>query len=96
MDDPIIKRSDLPKRPRHHLQQTIRMYLRSKSYTDGLTVDALVLLINTHRSSINESLNKMPDAYIDRWVKPRQGPRRYTAVWCVVVPPENCPPPSRQ
>jgi hypothetical protein len=36
-------------------------------------------------------LNKFPDAYIDRWIK--RG-NITTAVWCVVVPPPNCPRPE--
>lgn len=35
-------------------------------------------------------LQSMPDAYIDRWQ--RTG-KRLSAVWCVVVPPPNCPKP---
>lgn len=35
-------------------------------------------------------LKSMPDAYIDRWQ--RTG-KRLSAVWCVVVPPPNCPKP---
>lgn len=35
-------------------------------------------------------LKGMPDAYIDRWVKDG---KRLSAVWCVVVPPPNCPKP---
>lgn len=38
-------------------------------------------------------LKSMPDAYIDRWL---QKGKRYTAVWCVVVPPENCPRPDKK
>jgi hypothetical protein len=39
---------------------------------------------------------KMPDIYIDRWteVKDSKGRSFYTPVWCVVVPPENCPKPA--
>lgn len=36
-------------------------------------------------------LKGMPDAYIDRWIKNGQ---RVVAVWCVVVPPPNCPKPE--
>ena len=35
-------------------------------------------------------LKSMPDAYIDRWQ--RTG-KRLVAVWCVVIPPPNCPKP---
>lgn len=38
-------------------------------------------------------IHKFPDAYIDRWIKKDN---YLTAVWCVVVPPENCPRPDRK
>lgn len=38
-------------------------------------------------------LKGMPDVYIDRWLK--HG-KRYTAVWCIVVPPPNCPRPEKK
>jgi len=37
----------------------------------------------------------MPDAYIDRWQK-INAKNNYAAVWCVVVPPENCPKPNQK
>lgn len=74
---------------------TIRQYLRNSEYRDGLTSRQLAVLCGTSYWNINDTLKTMPDAYIDRWTKERQGPGRYAAVWCVVVPPENCPPPSK-
>jgi hypothetical protein len=44
---------------------------------------------------INRSLKCMPDAYIDRWFATGRN-RYYSAVWCVVVPPENCPKPNQK
>lgn len=41
--------------------------------------------------TIRKCLERMPDAYIDRWVKGKRG--QFFAVWCVVVPPEHCPHP---
>lgn len=72
----------------------MREYLRRPDYADGLTTNQLAALAGSDRVVVNESLHKMPDAYIDRWVKERTGPGRYAAVWCVVVPPPHCPPPS--
>lgn len=40
------------------------------------------------------ALEAMPDAYVDRWDGPTRG--QFAAVWCVVVPPPNCPHPTRQ
>jgi hypothetical protein len=48
-----------------------------------------------HRTDVNvrRVLRDMPDTYIDRWeLRPRKPP---AAVWCVVVPPENCPKPKK-
>ena len=58
---------------------------------DGLTVKQIMDLSQIHTDSLSRILHMMPDAYIDRWSGPNRG--QYTAVWCVVVPPENCPHP---
>lgn len=50
-------------------------------------------LAETDKSHISRIVRSMPDAYIDRWLKTGQ---RVTAVWCVVVPPDNCPRPERK
>ena len=60
---------------------------------DGLTVAQISELVQTDASHVHRIVHKMPDAYIDRWIKRGQ---RCTAVWCVVVPPENCPRPERK
>ena len=44
-----------------------------------------------HDSTYN-ALRNMPDTYIDRWTKAKQG-QPSQAVWCAVVPPEDCPKP---
>ena len=77
--------------------QNIRAVLREQ--TDGLTVAQLVLQLrlmvkDVNEESIRSSLVSMPDAYIDRWEGPNRG--QYAAVWCVVVPPENCPKPTHK
>jgi hypothetical protein len=58
---------------------------------DGMTIAQLAELAGTHTSHVHRMIHKFPDAYIDRWLKKGQ---RCTAVWCVVVPPENCPRPT--
>jgi hypothetical protein len=69
----------------------IRALLRE--HEDGMTVDELALILRVDMSNaVRTALKQMPDAYIDRWQKTKQGP--CTAVWCVVMPPENCPRPS--
>ena len=72
----------------HH--PAIRALLRE--YEDGLTVTQLVRRLVLAPDSIRNSLTNMPDAYIDRWEGPING--QYAAVWCVVVPPDNCPKPT--
>ena len=69
----------------HH---AIRMLLQH--HHDGLTVSELAERSGKNREAVNRALPLMPDAYIDRWISCRQ----WAAVWCVVVPPENCPRPK--
>lgn len=69
----------------------IRALLRENE--DGMTVDQLALILKVEKSNaVRTALKQMPDAYIDRWDRPGLG--AYAAVWCVVVPPENCPKPT--
>jgi len=73
--------------------EDVRRVLRDNP--DGLTVEQIVALIAAPNNTINRLLKNMPDAYIDRWQ--RRGVKNYmSAVWCVVVPPENCPRPNRR
>jgi len=68
--------------------QLVRDLLRAG---DGMTVKQLAEAVGTDTSHIHRMLNKFPDAYIDRWIK--RG-NITTAVWCVVIPPPNCPRPE--
>jgi len=63
-----------------------------QKYHDGLTVSEIAERIEKPLSPISRALKEMPDAYVDRWVAHR---KQWTAVWCVIVPPENCPKPTR-
>lgn len=69
----------------------VRKVLRDSE--DGLTVRQIMDLSQVHTDSLSRILQKMPDAYIDRWTDCVRG--QYSAVWCVVVPPENCPQPTK-
>lgn len=72
-------------------QTAVRALLREHS--DGLTVTELSEKTGVHVNSIQRCLKDMPDAYIDRWSI--TGYKKcYSAIWCVVVPPENCPKPE--
>jgi hypothetical protein len=69
----------------------IRQALRDNP--DGLTVTQIVALVSAPNDTVNRQLRMMPDTYIDRWQK--RGTQNYvSAVWCVVVPPEDCPKPN--
>jgi hypothetical protein len=69
----------------------IRALLRAVE--DGMTVPAIAAALSAkYIEPIRLALKNMPDAYIDRWDGPIQG--QYAAVWCVVVPPEDCPHPK--
>ena len=72
-------------------QPQLRALLRI--HTDGLTVLEMSEMSGLPTNSVLASLKCMPDAYIDRW-KPARG--KDAGVWCVVVPPENCPKPERK
>ena len=71
----------------------IRAILRKEE--DGCTVAELADRLAAQKSSIASAVTRMPDIYIDRWTEAGQG-RPYEAIWCVVVPPENCPKPERR
>jgi hypothetical protein len=69
-------------------QKLAREVLRA---SDGLTVEQVAQAANIGLSRAYRIINAMPDAYIDRWIK--RG-NITTAVWCVVIPPPNCPRPE--
>jgi len=71
----------------------IRYWLRK--HPDGLTSVEISDLTFFKRESVFRALSSMPDTYIDRW-KPARQRKREEAVWCAVVPPENCPKPTRK
>jgi hypothetical protein len=70
----------------------VRKVLRESE--DGLTAKQITEAVGVDKDPLSRILQTMPDAYIDRWSGPNRG--QYSAVWCVVVPPENCPRPTRE
>ena len=70
--------------------KSIRELLRAAP--DGLNVNIISSRLDRTPSNIRSRLREMPDAYIDRWVRECGNPPM--AIWCVVVPPENCPRPD--
>jgi hypothetical protein len=59
---------------------------------DGLDIGTIANALSREPSNIRKRLALMPDAYIDRWLRQRGNPP--LAIWCVVVPPANCPKPQ--
>ena len=72
-------------------QEALRSLLRL--HEDGLTVTQMSELLGHKPDGIRTSLKCMVDAYIDRWIAYR---KQWTAVWCVIVAPEDCPKPSKK
>jgi hypothetical protein len=61
-------------------------------YQDGLTAKDISERLEKKHGTIYAALQNMPDTYIDRWLEAEQQlPPQ--AVWCAVVPPEDCPKP---
>ena len=73
--------------------ERIRSLLRRED--DGLTVNYIAEELGAPPKSIAKALERMPDAYIDRWTEAGNW-SPHQAVWCVVVPPENCPMPTKK
>jgi hypothetical protein len=69
---------------------SLRALLRANP--DGLDIGTIANVLSREPSNIRQRLALMPDAYIDRWLRQRGNPP--LAIWCVVVPPENCPKPQ--
>lgn len=65
------------------LQPEIRAALRGR----GMTTKQLGTLLGATTDVIREALQRMPDAYIADWTTKRH------AIWRVVKPPKNAPPP---
>ncbi len=69
----------------------VREVLRASA--EGLTVAQIAELAGTDPTHAHRIVNKMPDTYIDRW---QATGKRLAAVWCVVVPPPDCPKPEKK
>lgn len=70
----------------------IRALLRE--HLDGLTLADISQHIKVPPDIVYNSIKRMPDAYTDRWEKAPRG--QYAAVFCVVVPPPDCPHPNEE
>ena len=72
------------------ITNSIRIALRG--VPEGMTVEELSELMDRPRENVRKVLKAMPDTYIDRWEMALRG--QYKAVWCIVVPPADCPRPD--
>jgi len=70
--------------------KSIRVALRG--VPDGMTLEELADLLARPKTNVRKVLKNMPDVYIDRWEVAPRG--QYKAVWCIVVPPSDCPRPE--
>ena len=61
-------------------------------YHDGLTPTEIAERLELKVDSVRNALKEMPDTYIDRWKSVEHEPPH--AVWCAIVPPEDCPKPK--
>lgn len=75
---------------------TIADHLRAllRKHRDGLCIPRMVEELKGPRSQlIYATLNRMPDAWVERWeYQPKSG--RPKAIWRVIPP--NCPPPKKK
>lgn len=80
----------------HPHSHKIRDLLRDSP--DGMTAKQLndAIPAITRTTTIMRNLHRMPDTYIDRWVRGPTTRGQYEAVWCAVVPPDNCPHPNNR
>jgi hypothetical protein len=72
------------------LIKSVRVTLRG--IPDGITLEDLSELLDRPKSNVRKVLKNMPDTYIDRWEVAPRG--QYKAVWCVCIPPTDCPRPD--
>ena len=61
-------------------------------HADGLTTVDIAGRAGIKRDTVQNALVNMPDTYIDRWVLVHHEPPH--AVWCAVIPPDDCPKPE--
>ena len=71
-------------------ERRVRELLRSNQ--DGLTMQEINAVVQKDETNLRRVVRSMPDTYIDRWLERGSRP---AAVWCIVVPPEDCPIPTK-
>ena len=71
----------------------VRRILRENP--DGLTIKQLAELMGREIKHLHITLRAMPDTYVDRWIQTKPQ-AQWSAVWCAVEVPEDCPRPDRR
>ena len=75
---------------RTNTTKSLRQLLRENP--DGLDIGTIANRLDREPENIRKRLKEMPDVYIDRWEKTRGN---YASIWCIVVPPDHCPRPTK-
>lgn len=73
-------------------QKAVRETLRTAP--DGKTLVELAKSLGLPNGSVLNSIEKMPDVYIDRWAPAKSGRWKYAAVYMAAEIPENAPMPD--
>jgi hypothetical protein len=71
------------------MSMNIRIVL--EKYPDGLTVPQIGKVLKKRPSLVRQSIQTMPDAYIDRW---EAGASKWVSVWCLNPRPPHAPMPE--
>jgi hypothetical protein len=95
LDAPVCEEKPVPKSYygkglRLAITNSVRIALRG--VPEGMTLEEISELMDRPKENVRKVLKAMPDVYIDRWEAAQRG--QYKAVWCIVVPPANCPRPD--
>jgi hypothetical protein len=78
-----------------------RLLLANK---DGLTLMQISSALGKDKYTLRQSINSMPDVYIDRYVDTSENPKTgelrggtpWSPVYCAVTVPPDCPMPRRK
>jgi len=98
LDAPVCEEKPFAKPPlkrkpmRTSSTPEIRALLRANP--DGLTLEEIITAVGRDKTNVRRVLQNMPDAYIDRWMPAKR--EQFKAIWCVIVPPKDCPRPERK
>ena len=73
-------------------QDVIRTTLRS--FPDGLTATEIAKKTGKDAANIYHTIGGMADVYVDRWIRVKRGPHKFTRVYVAVDVPEDAPKPD--